>query len=300
MTFHSPTHPSMQPPPSGQPPPSKPSRLAPPRHGGGFDPWNSSSTGHQRPEHNPGTGWRNSRNRKLDGQFGAGASGGERVADSWGAGSDNWDDKHKTLIPKAVRERAKRSVKDMLVRPGKMRESLAKGPSSENLSKQSSNADNAQGRCRITADEALTKKRRQEDQDRQDRAHTRAVFDGVVVYINGSTFPLISDHKLKHLLTENGGHMSLHLARRHVTHVIIGRPAGGTGAGGGGGLSGSKLDKEIKKMRATGVKFVGVEWLLESLKAGKRLPEARFSNMMIAPKGQSSVYGLCPKQPSES
>ncbi|KAH7149362.1 hypothetical protein B0J13DRAFT_621236 [Dactylonectria estremocensis] len=296
MTFNSPAHPSMQPPPSGQPQASKASKAALPRHGGGFDPWNSSSTGHQRPEHNPGTGWRKSRNRKLNGQFGAGASGGERVADSWGAGSDDWDHKHKTLIPKAVRERAQRSVRDMLVQPGKMRESLAKGSSSESLFKQSSN-DDTQGRCGITADEALMEKRRQEDQDRQDRARTRAVFDGVVVYVNGSTFPLVSDHKLKHLLTENGGHMSLHLARRRVTHVIIGRPAGGAGAGGGGGLSGSKLEKEIKKMRGVGVKFVGVEWVLESLKAGKRLPEARFTNVVIAPKGQGSVYGLYPKQP---
>ena len=32
--------------------------------------------------------------------------------------------------------------------------------------------------------------------------------------------------------------------------------------------------------------------VLESLKAGKRLPEAQFSNMSIAPKGQRSVYGL--------
>lgn len=32
--------------------------------------------------------------------------------------------------------------------------------------------------------------------------------------------------------------------------------------------------------------------VLESIKAGKRLPEARFSNMSIAPKGQNSVYGI--------
>lgn len=36
--------------------------------------------------------------------------------------------------------------------------------------------------------------------------------------------------------------------------------------------------------------------VLESLKAGKRLPETRFSNMKIAPKGQSSVHGLYHKQ----
>lgn len=32
--------------------------------------------------------------------------------------------------------------------------------------------------------------------------------------------------------------------------------------------------------------------VLESLKAGKRLPEARFSHLKVAAKGQGSVYGL--------
>ena len=35
--------------------------------------------------------------------------------------------------------------------------------------------------------------------------------------------------------------------------------------------------------------------VLESIKAGKRLPEAQFSNMSIAPKGQKSVYGMFKK-----
>jgi hypothetical protein len=35
--------------------------------------------------------------------------------------------------------------------------------------------------------------------------------------------------------------------------------------------------------------------VLESIKAGKRLPEARFSNLKIASRGQGSVYGLCSK-----
>ncbi|KAF7540935.1 hypothetical protein G7Z17_g12071 [Cylindrodendrum hubeiense] len=279
----------MQPPSSGQP-----SQAAAPRHGASFDPWNSSSTGHQRPEHNPGTGWRESRNRKLNSQFRGGVAGGERLSDSWGAGSDDWDDKHKTLIPKAVRERAQRSVRDMLVQPGKMRQSLAK----ESSNASSGDGSEARDGAGLTGEEALMEKRRQEDKEREDRMRTRGVFDGVVVYVNGSTFPLVSDHKLKHLLTENGGQMSLHLGRRRVTHVIIGRPSGGGGAG--GGLAGGKLDKEIKKIGGAGVKFVGVEWVLESLRAGKRLPEARFSSVKMAPKGQGSVYGLYPKQPSTS
>lgn len=31
--------------------------------------------------------------------------------------------------------------------------------------------------------------------------------------------------------------------------------------------------------------------VLESLKAGRRLPEARFGNLKVASKGQPSVYG---------
>lgn len=39
--------------------------------------------------------------------------------------------------------------------------------------------------------------------------------------------------------------------------------------------------------------------MLESIKAGKRLPEAQFSTMTIASKGQKSVYGLF-KKPNTS
>lgn len=38
--------------------------------------------------------------------------------------------------------------------------------------------------------------------------------------------------------------------------------------------------------------------VLESLKAGKRLPEASFSNLSVAPKGQSSVFSMLKKTSS--
>ncbi|KAI8673933.1 BRCT domain-containing protein [Fusarium keratoplasticum] len=261
-------------------PPKQPfPKAAEPLHGASFDPWNSSSTGHQRPENNPGTGWRESRNRKLNSQFRGGSAGGERMNDTWGAGAEDYDEKRKAIVPNAARERAQRSVRDMLVQPGKMKESLA-------------GEEEVEGG--LTGEEALMEKRKQEDEAKKEE---RRIFDGVVVYVNGSTFPLISDHKLKHLLTEHGGQMSLHLGRRRVTHVIVGRPAGGL-AGAGGGLAGGKLEKEIRKVGGCGVKFVSAEWVLESLKAGKRLPEARFSNMKVAAKAQGSVYGMFAKQPT--
>lgn len=57
-----------------------------------FDPWNSSSTGHQRVENrlSGSTSWRESRNLKLEGQFKSGLSSGKRVADTVGAGSEDF------------------------------------------------------------------------------------------------------------------------------------------------------------------------------------------------------------------
>lgn len=256
---------------------SKPTKSAKPRLGNNFDPWNSSSSGHQRPDNTPGstTGWRESRNRKLNNQFrAADGSGGDRLGDTYGAGSEDWDDGIKAVVPKEMRMRmgGGGSVVDMLTKPGAMKGSL---PSK--------------------SDGEVQKERKKEDDDREEgSAKGRKIFEGLVIYVNGSTYPHVSDHKLKHILTENGANMSLHLGRRKVTHVIVGRPSGGA-RGAGGGLAGGKLDKEIKKMGGVGVKFVDVEWVLESLKAGKRLPEARFSQMKVASKGQASVYGLYSK-----
>jgi hypothetical protein len=58
-----------------------------------FDPWNSSSTGHQRAENrlSGSTSWRASRSLKLGEQYKAGLSGGgKRVADTVGAGSEDF------------------------------------------------------------------------------------------------------------------------------------------------------------------------------------------------------------------
>lgn len=167
----------------------------------------------------------------------------------------------------------------------------------------------------------------------------KGIFAGLTVYINGSTAPLVSDHRLKQLLAEEGARLSLHLGRRAVTHVILGKPnhrVGGSGSDKmvakdgegrdrgwcGGGLAGGKLDREIRRIRGEGVRFVGVEWyairyallqgfwdsrlrwlcemlthlpclcdrVLESIRAGKRLPEARFATLKMSAAGQGSVY----------
>ncbi|KAK4071397.1 uncharacterized protein Triagg1_6058 [Trichoderma aggressivum f. europaeum] len=256
-----------------------------------WDPWNSSATGHQRAETQPGTGWRHSRARKLNSQFRAGdGSGGQRLSDTWGAGAEHpgVDGKNTSTSGSGQGDSNQTSVVDMLTRPGLMRETLGSrrpnGPEAR---------DKSVPGIHTTAEDALMHQRRLEDEEKQKKtqANPRKLFDGVTVYVNGSTFPLVSDHRLKQLISENGGNMSLNLGRRKVTHVILGRPNGSTeGKGTGGGLAAGKLEKEIRKIGGCGVKFVSVEWVLQSLQEGKRLPEARFSNLKMAAKAQNSVY----------
>jgi twin BRCT domain len=89
----------------------------------------------------------------------------------------------------------------------------------------------------------------------------RRIFDGLTIYVNGCTKPLISDHKLKCLLAENGAKISIHLGRRQVTHVILGNPCGKPGAmGAGGGLAGTKIQKEIMRTGGCGIRYISVQW----------------------------------------
>jgi hypothetical protein len=125
------------------------------------------------------------------------------------------------------------------------------------------------------------------------------IFSDLTIYINGSTMPLISDHKLKRLLIANGACIAIALTRRSVTHVILGTPnkvassdSVGVGDGGsGGGLAAGKLQREIQRVGGEGVKFVGVEWALECLRVGRRVAEARYATLHMASAKQPSVLG---------
>lgn len=177
------------------------------------------------------------------------------------------------MVPQALRERktGQKSVADMLVQPGRMGELLAEN-GNENERAQRQGSDVLSNSTSNDNDKAVKSEQTAEvaNQVATQSQHQRRIFDGVVAYVNGSTFPLVSDHRLKQILSENGGNMSLHLGRRKVTHVILGRPAGGGsaaataaargGRGAGGGLAGGKIEKEIKRVGGCGVKFVGVEW----------------------------------------
>ncbi|KAJ5234561.1 uncharacterized protein N7469_003729 [Penicillium citrinum] len=116
------------------------------------------------------------------------------------------------------------------------------------------------------------------------------IFTGTSIYINGTTLPQISDHKLKHLLVANGANVATYMSRKNVTHIIVAQP-GTKGSGAGGGLAARKLETEISRGGWKGTKIVGIEWVLESIKAGKRLSEVRFSVLNVASKGQRSVAG---------
>ncbi|KAI9740938.1 MAG: hypothetical protein M1818_004544 [Claussenomyces sp. TS43310] len=249
--------------------------VAKPRHGDHFDAWNSSSTGHQRAENRLGgsIGWRQSRSMKLTHQLTSGHTGGKRISDTVGAGSEEWDEKAKALIPKDVRARARFDIRDMIV---SQTSDLSKKPPSSSMARTDRGVMQSSG----SADKSLIK---------------TGMFHGLVIYINGSTHPLISDHKLKHLLAEHGARVSIHLGRRQVTHVILGRPcdtkdvkglAHDSKAGAGGGLAATKIEKEIRRVGGCGVK------VLDSIKNGKRLPETQYSILKMAAKGQQSVYGM--------
>ncbi len=54
------------------------------------------------------------------------------------------------------------------------------------------------------------------------------------------------------------------------------------------------------RTQSTKTPLINTPRVLESLKAGKRLPEAQFSNMSLAPKNQKSVYGMFKKTNSKS
>lgn len=260
------------------PPPPKPTlpKAAEPKYGRNFDPWNSVALGHQRAETRGPQGWRENRTWKLQNQLQAGHSGGPRLFDRVGAGSEDYDEQRQILIPQEVRARAANSVMDMLRKPGTMNQGsgsnsssssrlASRSPEKQALKKEVKEGDDED--ANVTAEEtSMVPPQHHDGQEAETSAKTdgqtttgRKIFDGLCIYVNGSTHPHISDHKLRHLLAQNGARMSIHLGRRQVTHVILGKPSG-PNTGAGGGLAGGKLEKEIRRVGGCGVKYVGVEW----------------------------------------
>jgi hypothetical protein len=110
-----------------------------------------------------------------------------------------------------------------------------------------------------TESESLQDKSHSDSHTPLDLNSTSNIFAGITVFINGSTLPQISEYKLKLLLAANGAKVSIYMARKTVTHVLIGQPNNGS-SGAGGGLSASKIQQEIARGGWKGVKVVSVDW----------------------------------------
>ncbi|KUL90041.1 hypothetical protein ZTR_02820 [Talaromyces verruculosus] len=249
-----------------------------------FDPWNTSSTGHQRAE-NPysrTTEWRDTRREKLARQFRSNQAsarsdvrgthtlgkederGGEEKGEwKWMSAQEATrnqlgvaDIRRYMGVSKAQPQPSSKpeSQSDQQRQPT-LKEKFAFEPGepptippSHNISKPTDEGDRH-------ADFSSKKER-------------KGIFTSLTFYINGSTYPTISDHKLKRLLADEGGNISLYLARKSVTHVILGASAAGGGANGvgrktGGLLSAGKMQKEVLSKTSgfgKGVKYVNVEW----------------------------------------
>lgn len=293
-----------------------------------FDPFNSSATGHQRADDrlSGSTSWRDSRTLKLRNQFKGGVEGGKRVSDTVGAGSldfgrdgrtanGGWENGAKGLRTggqQSIFESMKGvSVEKQVERPAKRIKMEQSAPKPTVVVNPFTPFTKADGRIRETSwtshesspshllspidpnssilDSPATAEQEESEKAADNRSPPQ-IFANLVVSINGSTGPNISDHKLKHVLSSHGAHMSIALGRRTVTHVIIGRPK--SAGGSGGGLAGSKIQKEITRVGGNAVKFVTAEWVLESVKAGKRLPESQFAALKLAPNGVASVSDM--------
>ncbi|KAL8994217.1 MAG: hypothetical protein Q9169_005746 [Polycauliona sp. 2 TL-2023] len=302
----------MPPPPPQVPPAAEPRRKI-------FNPWNSSSTGHQRADNRlaGSTSWRVSRTAKLASQFRAGASGGKRLYDTVGAGSEHFGKDGRKENggwekgAAGLREKGWQDVRGLLGNSDKQDTHENTGQGKERGGKRRKLSDDQASDLPNKESLSISDDKKADANNEPPTAphpiptpEPKKIFDGLCVFINGSTAPLVGDHRLKQLLAQNGARVSIALGRRTVTHVILGTPNGaglGGGRGAGGGLAASKIQKEITRVGGKGVKYVGVDWVLESLKAGKRLPEAQFSNITLAAKGQKSVYGMFSKdKPSGS
>ncbi|KGO64971.1 hypothetical protein PITC_041900 [Penicillium italicum] len=303
-----------------------------------FDTWQSASTGHQQAAEDGGflgsTSWRDSRSAKLTMQYQSGdCLPGQRKGAQLGVGQKATQEP--TLVPGAfdgkcasqtppripasgewalvagdVATRNELGVRDirsfMGVSKRKAVDELEKDVKVE-TKKKMMRTGGGDWSLSSARDAKETEQSQLEDKPQSDSRSgasldlksTSRIFAGVTIFINGSTLPQISEHKLKHLLASNGARTSIYMARKTVTHVLIGKPNTGAGcgsgtavSGAGGGLAAGKLQQEIARGGWKGVKVVSVDWAVESIKAGRRLAESRFPGMHVAAKGQRSIAGM--------
>ena len=271
-----------------------------------FDPWNTASKGHQHAENRLGgsTSWRDSRTVKLNAQFQHKTSdgdggGGPRISDTVGAGSEDFGSNGRTdngWNDSVQGWRGRQGIAgerwgDVGTMMSGKRQKISKEQEQEQEEEEQGIPTSAQP---LKPDEDNDEDA--VDQNDKDTAPLKAptkitrpaqIFQSLTILINGSTYPTISDHKLKSLLTSHGARLSISHARRQVTHVILGRAnsAGNHQAthkdmdkdmdkdkdkdkGAGGGLAGGKRQREILKKSTgglgKGVRYVTVDWYVLS------------------------------------
>lgn len=297
-----------------------------------FDPFNSTATGHQRADNvlSGSTSWRNSRTLKLNNQYIGGIGGGEWVSDTVGAGSLDFGKDGRTANggwvrgASGLRTGGQRSILESMqgIKVEKPAEMPAKRLKTEDDTWKPTvivnpftpyrKEDGSIRETSWTSHESSPSHLLSPIDANTSLSNTPTgtvkqnvlpipepvpqIFANLNVLVNGSTAPLISDHKIKQLLSNHGAHLSISLGRKTVTHVIVGRPSSNGGTG-GGGLSGTKLQKEAGRIGGNVVHFVTAEWVLESVEAGKRLPESRFAALKSATNGAGGIHKLFDKKP---
>ncbi|QGA18002.1 hypothetical protein EYB26_005680 [Talaromyces marneffei] len=288
-----------------------------------FDPWNTSSTGHQRAE-NPysrTTEWRDTRREKLARQFqsdrhqapssGGSLSGGRGRSCILGNEGRREEGEWKWMTAQEA-ARNELGVADIRRYMGGISKAQQPQPQPQPQTKPESESEQQcqpmiKEKFAVEPAEPTTIQPQPDTQDPSaevrpedsTRRKKKGIFTSLTFYINGFTYPTISDHKLKRLLADEGGSISLYLARKSVTHVILGASGlAGSGNGArktGGLLSAGKMQKEVLSKTSgfgKGVKYVNVEWVVESIKAGKKLPEARFAPSSVVPSSSIRGNGL--------
>ncbi|KAI7212728.1 hypothetical protein KC333_g6966 [Hortaea werneckii] len=302
--------------------PTAPQAAKPTKHI--FDAFNSSATGHQKAENRLGgsTSWRDSRNKKLREQYSGGRGGGKRVSDTVGAGSLDFGQDGRTENggwvkgAKGLRSDGQKSIFEIggvskdIERPSKRVKFEEDKPtklvnpwtpvrkedgSMRETSWTSHESSPSHLLSPLDSIDQTPEQQGQQDAEEGNPEESLApqIFRSLCFYINGSTMPTISDHRLKFVIRNHGGDLSIALGRRSVTHVIIGKTSAQGGCG--GGLAGSKIQKEIARQGGNAVNYVTAEWVTESIKAGKRLPESRFEALKLAPKGVNGIASMFAK-----
>jgi BRCT domain, a BRCA1 C-terminus domain len=272
-----------------------------------FDPFNSSSTGHQRAENRlcDSTSWRDSRAHKLAHQFcdNSGRGGGAHVADLVGAGSERFrkdgrkDNGSWQLGAPGLREKGWQDIRGLMgVNKKRHTEEVGGDIGGDSKRRKTDFKNEVGGPVICTKSPSLHSEAsfRPSNQTSGLGASTVSeaaaqvvppepqIFRSLTLYLNGSTLDFgISDHKLKSLFVQHGGSLSIALGRRTVTHVVLGST--------GGGLAAGKIQKEVTKVGGKSVKYVTAKWVVDSVECGKRLPESRYQAVHIAMKGQKSV-----------